>query len=152
MSLKWEGDKVIKNVDAAIIAGMAQTISNSVVHAKRNHTWKNRSGTLEGSIREVTHPHKEGTEFVGIWGSVDVDYALLMELGADIVRNQLFGRFVSSYTAHYPPRPYLRPAADSEYPKLSKNIRRALEGKRTSVRHESLTLGSGREIEVFRPI
>lgn len=152
MSLEWEGDKVKRKMDNAIITGMSQTISDCVEHAKNNHPWKNRTGTLEGSIREVTHPHKVGDEFVGVWGSVDVAYALLMELGGDIKRNRIFGRFVSTYTAHYPPRPYLRPAADANYPNLAKNIRKAYEGKGIKVRRESFSLRSGRTIEVFRPI
>ncbi|MGH7892390.1 MAG: hypothetical protein ACREN0_08985, partial [Thermodesulfobacteriota bacterium] len=102
MSLKWEGDKVIKKMDDAIIKGMAQTITNSVKHAKSNHgkgahaqgRFVTQTATLEGSIREVTHPHKAGSEFIGLWGSVDVEYALVLELGS-------FGR------VGIPPYPYL---------------------------------------------
>lgn len=136
MSLQWHGDELIKKMDAAIIQGINQTMSECAVHAKQNHPWVNRTGTLEGSIRPVVAAHKEGDEFVGLWGSVDVAYALPLEIG----------------TSKMPPYPYLRPAADAVYPKLPENIRRGLEGKKTLVNSERLTLKSGREIEVFRPI
>lgn len=108
MSLKWEGDKVITKMDKCIVQGMSDTISKAVEHAKNKHPWKTRSSILEGSIREVVHSHKVGGEFVGLWGSVDVNYALVLELGG----------------VNMPAFPYLRPAADAEYPKLKDRIRR----------------------------
>lgn len=108
MSLKWEGDKIITKFDKCIVLGMADTISKCVRHAKNNHPWKNRSTHLEGSIREETHPRKVGDEFIGVWGSVDIEYALVLELGG----------------VNRPAFPYLRPAADAEYPRLKDRIRR----------------------------
>lgn len=121
MSLEWKGDKVIRKMDNSIIQGMSQTITDSVDYAKANHPWHNRTTTLEGSIREVVHPHKEGDGFVGVWGSVDVDYALILELGS-------LGR------AGIPPYPYLRPAADAVYPRLPANIRNSFEGRKSLLR------------------
>lgn len=147
MALQWRGDKVIKKMDGCIIKGMAQTISESVIHAKSNHgkgahslgRFVTQTATLEGSIREVVHPRKVGDEFVGLWGSVDVEYALVLELGS-------MGR------VGIPPYPYLRPAAEAEYPKLAGRIRKCFEGGKTLVTRESITLRSGRTIEAFRPI
>ena len=136
MSLNWLGDEIIKKMDNCIIQGMAQTITKCVEHAKNKHPWKNRSTHLEGSIKEQKHPRKVGNEFIGVWGSVDINYALVLELGG----------------VNMPPFPYLRPAADAEYPKLADRIRRCFKGGKTLVRKETVTLRSGRDIEVFRPI
>ncbi len=110
MSLKWEGDKVIKKMDKCIIQGMNQTMAKAVEHAKKNHApgWENITGVLEGSIRAVKAAHKVADGFISLWGSVDVSYALVLELGG----------------VHMTPRPYLRPAADAEYPQLTDRIAR----------------------------
>lgn len=139
MALNWEGDKVIKKMDGCIMQGINQTMSAAAIHAKKNHPWRNRTGTLEGSIRPVIAARKIGDEFVGLWGSVDVEYALVLELGS-------MGR------VGIPPYPYLRPAAEAEYPKLAGRIRKCFEGGKTLVTRESITLRSGRTIEAFRPI
>lgn len=106
MSLDWQGDKLIKKMDASIARGINQTMSAAVIYAKKNHTFKNRTGTLEGSIRPVIAAHKEGSEFVGLWGSVDVAYALPVEFRL----------------------PFLRPAADAEYPNLAGRIEKYFSG------------------------
>ena len=129
------------------MTGINRTMSAAAVHAKRNHSagahaqgrFVTRTGTLEGSIRPVVAAHKRGDEFVGVWGSVDVEYALVLELGS-------FGR------VGIPPYPYLRPAAAAEYPNLPERIRRCFEGKGTPVSRGIVTLRTGEEIEVFRPI
>ena len=113
MSLKWEGDKVIKKMDKCIIQGMNQTMAKAAVHAKQNHPWVNRTGILEGSIRPVVAARKVGDEVIGLWGSVDVSYALALELGG----------------VNRAPAPYLRPAADAEYPKLADRIERCFKQK-----------------------
>lgn len=120
MSLKWEGDKLIKKIDDCVKRGIDQTMAEAAIYAKQNHPWRNRTGTLEGSIRPVVEAHKKGSEFVGVWGSVDVDYALVLELGS-------FGR------AGVPPYPYLRPAADAIYPRLPSNIKNCLDSRKSIV-------------------
>lgn len=131
MSLDWKGDEIQKKMEAAIKRGINQTMSAAVINAKKNHTFKNRTGTLEGSIRPVVAAHKQGSEFVGLWGSADVAYALPVEFRL----------------------PFLRPAADAEYPNLARNIQNAFEGKGgIQVRRESVTLRSGESIDVLRPI
>ena len=123
-SLTWEGDKVKKKMNNCIMTGINQTMSSASIQAKFNHPWFNRTGTLEGSIRPVVAAHQVGNEFVGLWGSVDVKYAVFLELG----------------TKFFPPFPYLRPAANAQYPNLARNIRNCFEGKTRLVRAETVTL------------
>lgn len=111
MSLDWKGDKVTDKVTKAQIEGVNATMAECIIDAKNSHEWKNRTGTLEGSIDVAQHARAEvGGVVVGEWGSLDVEYAIYHELG----------------TATIPARPYLRPAADRNYPNLARNIRRAL--------------------------
>lgn len=120
---------------AAQIHGVNKTMSACVVHAKNNHAWKNRTGVLEGSIDIAEFAHAEGDGVEGRWGSKDVRYALIHELGGVIVpvKAQALAipqpdgsvRFVKKVTI--PARPYLRPAADANYPQLVANIREAFE-------------------------
>lgn len=112
--LNWEGKKVLATVNAATLKGINKTMANCVESAKRNHEWQNRTGTLEGSISIAEYAQKEGRGAYGLWGSKDVVYALIHELGGQAGR----GRNVK-----IPARPYLRPAADAYYPLLTENIR-----------------------------
>ncbi len=109
--LTWNGKRVLKRTNKATLVGINKTMAQAVEHAKNNHAWKNRTGTLEGSIKIVKYAHKVGKGAQGEWGSADVVYAIVHELG--------------SKKRNIPPRPYLRPAADVTYKNLIENIRRA---------------------------
>ena len=111
MSLEWRGDRVEAKLIRAGIRGVNQTMSEAAAHAKNNHPWRNRTGILEGSIRPVVMAQERGSEIVGVWGSVDVLYAVFLELGTTMMRAF----------------PFLRPAADAVYPRLAANIRRFME-------------------------
>lgn len=134
-SLTWNGEALTKKALAAQIAGVNKTMGACVVHAKNNHAWKNRTGILEGSIDVAEYAHPEGAGVVGVWGSKGVKYAMIHELGGTIVpvKAQALAipqpdgsvRFVKKVVI--PPRPYLRPAADANYPQLVSNIREAFE-------------------------
>lgn len=134
-SLVWEGKAVTERMRKAMIAGVNKTMADCAVHARRNHTWKNQTGALTGSIQIVSYAVQQGTYVVGQWGSVDLKYALIHELGGVIVPKKAKAlaipqsdgsvRFVKKVTI--PARPYLRPAADATYPQLAANIRRAFE-------------------------
>jgi len=136
MALKWYGKQVSEKVRAAQVRGVNATMAACVTGAKRNHTWNNRTGVLEGSI-DIAEPAalQVGGGVKGVWGSKDVRYALIHELGGVIrpVRALALkfraddGSFVVTKQVKIPPRPYLRPAADKEYPKLAKRIRKAFE-------------------------
>ena len=137
MPVKWYGKEVSEKLRKAQIAGVNATMAACVTDAKRNHTWNNRTGVLEGSI-DIAEPAsaQSGRGGVkGVWGSKDVRYALIQEVGGIIkpVRAKALmfraddGSFVVVKQVKIPERPYLRPAADKQYPKLAKRIRRAFE-------------------------
>lgn len=132
MSLTWHGDRVLDRMREAQRIGVNATMARAVTHAKTNHDWQNRTGTLEGSIKIAEYAHRDGDGYRGLWGSADVVYALIHELGGRIVpvrapalRFQINGQWVTTQQVDIPARPYLRPAADAEYPSLADNIRRA---------------------------
>lgn len=134
-SLTWTGDAVTERMKQAQIAGVNRTMAQSVNHAKSNHGWQNRTGVLEGGVDVVDYaiPIPEGVR--GVWGVQDVVYALAQELGATIVPVKAKAlaipqpgggvKFVSKVVI--PASPFLRPAADVQYPKLADNIRAAYE-------------------------
>jgi len=134
-SLKWNGAALTETMRKAQKLGVNATMSACVVHAKANHSWKNRTGVLEGSIgiAKFATEVKGGVE--GTWGSKDVVYALIHERGGIIVPKKAKAlaipqpdgsvRFVKKVVI--PKRPYLRPAADAIYPTLAGNIRKAYE-------------------------
>lgn len=115
MTLKWEGEKLLDKSRRAQRQGVDATMQLAVVSAKSNHEWKNRTGTLEGSLQVTEAAQDTGSGAAGSWGSTDVAYALIHELGGQ------------AGSATIPPRPYLRPAADREYPGLAKRIRKAFQ-------------------------
>jgi HK97 gp10 family phage protein len=110
MPLRWRGPEVAARVTKAAIWGVDKTLADCVPYAKRNHPWKNVTGTAEGSIRVVQPATPEGLGVVvGRWGSVTVNYFIFLELG----------------TSRMPARPILRPTADVMYPRLRAYIREA---------------------------
>lgn len=137
MALKWEGDKVTKKLRQAQVDAVNQTMAAAVRQARRNHAWRNRTGVLEGSyaIVEFARPGSVQERVRGLWGSRDVRYALIQELGGTIrakagkkLTFQLpDGSWRSVAEVTIPARPALRPAADVEYPKLAARIRRNYE-------------------------
>lgn len=134
-SLKWNGKALTAKMKRAQIKGVNNTMALCVQDAKNNHAWKNRTGVLEGSIDIAEGAHPEGAGIAGTWGSKGVVYALIHELGGTIrpVKAKALAipqpdgsvRFVKQVTI--PPRPYLRPAADANYPKLPALIKKAFE-------------------------
>lgn len=109
--VEWNGREVLQNVSRAAMKGIDKTLADCTREAKRNHTFTNRSTILEGSIR-AEPSRQEGRRIVGKWGSFEVEYALYVEVG----------------TATSAPYPYLRPAADLNYPELAANIAQFMEG------------------------
>lgn len=130
-SLRWEGDALTARMRKAQMQGVNKTMADCVIQAKTNHAWQNQTGVLEGSIKIADFARPDGAGVVGTWGSTDVRYALIHELGGVIVpvRAEALAipqpdgsvRFVKS--VRIPARPYLRPAADAIYPQLAANIR-----------------------------
>lgn len=136
-SLVWHGAAVTERMRAAQIKGINATMSSRdgscVTSAKANHTWQNRSGTLEGGIGVAVPAHEDERGVIGIWGVQDVKYALIHELGGTITATNAKalaiplpdGGVAFAKSVTIPARPYLRPAADENYPSLPGRIRRA---------------------------
>ena len=129
MTLEWKGDALMAKMRKAQRFGVNKTMATTVEQAKRNHAWRNRTGTLEGSVSIIEFATPISTGFRGEWGSKDVRYALIHELGGRIVpvrgrflKFRVEGNFVSVTSVNIPARPYLRPAADAIYPQLAENI------------------------------
>jgi len=134
-SLKWYGKAVTQKMEKAQVEGVNRTMQACVVRAKSKHPWQNRTGLLEGAIdvANFAEPHASGVK--GTWGVRDMAQARILEEGGTIkpVRAKALAipqadgsvRFASSVTI--PPYPYLRPAADEEYPGLAERIRKAFE-------------------------
>ncbi|PYE86912.1 phage morphogenesis protein [Phyllobacterium leguminum] len=139
-SLKWYGKAVNKKMEAAQIEGVDRTMAASVVQAKANHEWQNRTGILEGGIDIVAYGRPEKGGVRGVWGVRDVVYALIHEIGG-IIRPKNAkalaipdpdnpGGVLLVKSVTIPARPYLRPAADKEYLKLAGRIKKAFERKK----------------------
>ena len=109
--IKWEGPKVASKMRKAEIRAINVVMSRCVRRAKTSHEWINRTGILEGSIGIDIFARPQGSGAAGVWGSADVVYARVHELG--------------SAKLNIPARPYLRPAAAAEYPALATEIRKA---------------------------
>lgn len=134
-SLKWNGKAVTARMRAAQIEGVNQTMAAAAAEAKRNHTWNNRTGVLEGGIDITQYAQPDGGGVKGTWGVRDVVYARIRELGGTITPKAAKalavplpeGGIALLQSVTIPARPYLRPAADKQYPKLPERIRRAYE-------------------------
>ena len=127
MSINWKGDAVLAKTRRAQITAVNTTMAAAVLHAKENHgpgahgagRFETQTASLERSVRivEVAKRIQRGTK--GTWGSTDTIYARRIELGFQGKDSK--GRIVDA-----PAFPFLIPAAQVEYPKLSGRIRAAL--------------------------
>lgn len=138
MSINWEGNSLMARTRRAQISAIDTTMSAATLHARKNHspgahelsrfvsgghdrpaTRANSSGSLEGSIGIDKPGHRVAGGAAGRWGSKDIVYALRIELGFQ--GKDSLGRIIDQN-----PFPFLKPAADAEYPKLAKRIKTAL--------------------------
>ncbi|MEL7698650.1 hypothetical protein VO57_015415 [Citromicrobium bathyomarinum] len=148
-SLKWNGDALSAKMRRAQIAGVNGTMALCVQDAKNDHAWLNRTGVLEGSIDIAEGATVVANGVEGTWGSKGVKYARIHELGGTIehpggtpykIVDGGMAVFVSKddpeaanlpktkpHEIVVPARPYLRPAADTRYPELAKNVKAAFE-------------------------
>lgn len=148
-SLNWLGPALSEKMRQAQKTGVNKTMQDCVVHAKGNHPWDNETGILEGSINIAEFAREEGAGVVGSWGSMDVEYARIHELGGVIQHPGGTPYFIGEdgmavfvrkddpraadlpktkpHQIVMPARPYLRPAADAKYPELASNIKKAFE-------------------------
>lgn len=127
MTLNWRGAEVLRRVREAERQGIDTTMAAAILHAKANHgagahalqRYITRSAELERSTRVVAPAREDGRGVVGRWGSQGLAYARRIEVGFQ--GQDRAGRMVDADAY-----PYLRPAAEAEYPKLEGRIRRAL--------------------------
>lgn len=103
--VEWRGEQVKRAVEKAARLAIDETTASCVEPAKDRVRVKTR--ILQGSI-QFRPAKKEGDRIVGYWGSFDVNYALWQEI------------ITFRYAGH---QPYLRPAAEIEYPKLAARVR-----------------------------
>lgn len=126
MALNWKGDELKRKTERAVRLAIDATMAAAIQHARRNHgagahgagRFVSQKGDLERGTKIVQHAKKKGGSIVGRWGVVGVPQARRIELGFQ--GKDSLGRVFAQ-----PPFPYLRPAAEIEYPKLAGRIRRA---------------------------
>lgn len=142
MSLKWNGDNILRRINRASRVGINRTMGQCVLVAKQDHAFTNRTTIAEGSISVVTGAVTQGDKSFGIWGSKGVIYFKYLEFGTRFTqtRTSIKDRLRIMRTgvlktgrknAGVPPwqggswKPTLRPAAVAVYPKLQGYIREA---------------------------
>lgn len=103
--LTWHGDAIKQRLQEAQRLAIDETTASCVGPAKDRVRVKTR--ILQGSI-QFRPATREGSRTVGRWGSFDVNYALWQEI---------------TTFAHAGHQPYLRPAAEEEYPKLAARVK-----------------------------
>ncbi len=99
--------------------GVNMTMTQAAIEAKRNHSFVNRTGTLERSVGITRPAIKKFAEVVGEWGSKDVAYARRIEEGFS--GEDSLGRSFDQKAL-----PFLVPAAKAKYPNLARNIRECM--------------------------
>ena len=125
--LNWKGDALKRKVERASVLGIDATMSAAIIHAKSNHgagahgqdRFVTHFSALEGGTRITQRARPDRSGVVGRWGVINVVYARRIELGFQ--GKDSAGRVIDAQ-----PFPYLRPAAQAEYPKLAGRIKRGL--------------------------
>lgn len=111
MVARWKSDpiasRITPRVETAILDAINDTTAAAAIYAKTNHGWRNRTGTLEGSIRFESARRVSASRWSGSFGSYDVVYAIYLELGT---------RYIAAYH-------YLRNAADATFPTLGARLK-----------------------------
>ncbi len=103
--LTWNGDALKKRLSEAQRLAIDETTASCIEPAKDRVRVKTR--ILQGSI-QFRQAVREAGRWVGRWGSWDVNYALWQE----IITFRIAGH-----------QPFLRPAAEQEYPKLAERVK-----------------------------
>lgn len=126
MALDWKGDAVKRKYTRAAMLAIDATMAAAIIHARSNHgagahaaqRFVTRFSELERGTRIVQPARATRGAVVGRWGVRGVVYARRIELGFQ-------GKDSRGRVFDQPGFPYLRPAAEEEYPKLPRRIRRA---------------------------
>ena len=121
----WKGDAVKAKMARSSRLAIDATMSAGIIKARANHgagahgsgRFESQSGELERGTRIVAAAKRLGGRgIVGRWGVIAVVYARRIELGFQ-------GKDSKGRSFGQPSYPYLRPAADDEYPNLAGRIR-----------------------------
>jgi hypothetical protein len=148
--LIWKGPEVRAKVVTAASVGVDATMAACVREAKADHPayppasepdtrFASRTGHEVGSIVIFEEAMWRSPERIGgQWGG-DSDYSLFLEIGTSIQGPTAQARAIAAdgdLSAVTPPigpkmapRPYLRPAADRQYPLLGVRIGQAFRGE-----------------------
>lgn len=152
-ALNWNGDQVKARMRSAAKLGVDKTMGDCVADARSNHPayppasepgerYANRTGFDIASIDIMEPAEALGEKVSGRWGSTS-NVALFLEIGtsregsgeprAEVREAEGDGDMDAIPPPSSPPlmapRPTLRPAADTHYPGLSKNIGAAFRGE-----------------------
>lgn len=105
MTLKWNGDKLKKKMDNAITHAINETVAESIKYALNHHpNWQNRTLLAEGSItqKKFATPQQHFALWGSVWTNPGTNYVWYLE---------------------FKHQPFLRAAADVEYPGLARRIK-----------------------------
>lgn len=113
-TLDWQGDKIIAAVTVAARAGINETLRAADDDASTSHEWVNRTDQLQEEIvvERARIDRSHGLALVGRFGTTR--------------RRGFYGLFHEEGTVHEFARPFLRPAADRQFPTLAARIRARL--------------------------
>jgi hypothetical protein len=142
-TLRWNGAEVRRKIVAAAHVGVDTTMAAAVRHAAANHPgyppasepyerFHSRTGFEVGSIKIFDAASlRDPTVIAGQWGA-DASQSIYLEIGTSIAGPTAGARALAGagdMSAIPPPigplmapRPFLRPAADEEYPLLAARI------------------------------
>lgn len=109
--LDWNGDQLISRVRSAARVGVNETVDAAADDARGTHEWANRTGQLE---EEIVAEHADPAE-----PNPTARFGTTRRRG-------FYGLFHEEGTEHEFARPFLRPAADRQFPSLAARIRRRL--------------------------
>ncbi len=138
----WRGEAVRKRMEKATAVGINRTMGECVALSKANHTWQNRTGTAERSIRIYRSAVRVASQIRGWWGSVNVSYFKNLEFGSPphlifptrgrvLVWKGKDGKRRGATVVRHPgtkAQPVLVPTAHKVYPRLAMHIRNAFGG------------------------
>lgn len=107
----WNGDALLQQVENAAREAVNETVDAARDDAKTSHEWVNRDMQLEDEIVSE-HAVPDSLNPTARFGTTR--------------RRGFYGLFHEEGTKHEFDRPFIRPAADRNFPSLPERIRRKL--------------------------
>lgn len=123
--VNWKGDAVKRKAELASRLAIDATMSAAIILARSNHNagargsgrFESHSGDTERGIKIIRQAERTRKGVTGRWGA-QLAHARRLELGFQ--GKDKLGRVVNARAY-----PFLRPAAQAEYPKLAGRVRTA---------------------------